>query len=713
MAGQFFELNSIVRNRGDGPSEYTTLSYYRSTDSTITSTDTEVGTDWVSGLNASESSAESTLTYAPSSTGTYYYGVCVGEVSGESDTTDNCSDADAVTVSQFDIDKLPWVVDGISGDERRAMDQIGSLARIDPSMSHRVAGSLWLSDGVSDADLQAMADLLALARSHPQAAALLTTIPDQTGGLIQDVQDVANSLQQISFAGDTAQLDQVLSQSWFQDGLTQEEAALIVVLRSAYETGEVFQDLVTNGHVWSETISVPLAGEVDLFVVGRSESWLDGELERMAFAVKSMESFMETPWPRLDTIVLLEFESKLGSDSSWNAGTHAVVKKTSKYLTYHELAHHYFGGQFPRWLSEGAAEFLSLYTLRLTGDIGSVNFMYYRDHVSIYERCAPRAPANVQGWIGIQSGLSPCPYWLGRQFLRGMYRVLGHEVVSSALAELYEGEGTTEDEIYQAFQTNTPSSRRNEFHDLYHCLHGRPIPGYTAAPKAAPSPEIRDALVALYNATNGPGWKNSENWLSEAPIDEWYGVLTDCDGYLTHLILDWNQLTGPIPPELGNLSELGFLSLESNQLTGPIPPELGNLSELGFLSLESNQLTGPIPSELGNLSDLTYLSLGDNQLSGTMPPELGNLSELWHLMLWNNHLTGLIPPELANLAKLQQLWLDSNQLTGEIPPELGSLFKLEWLYVSGNQLTGCVPRALTAVENNDLDELGLEVCEDS
>ena len=103
---------------GAGPSGPTTLTYYRSDDSMITPADTEVGTDGVAGLGASESSADSTLTYAPSTPGTYYYGVCTAAVSGESDTTDNCSDAVAVTVSQFDIDSLPWVVDGITGDER-------------------------------------------------------------------------------------------------------------------------------------------------------------------------------------------------------------------------------------------------------------------------------------------------------------------------------------------------------------------------------------------------------------------------------------------------------------------------------------------------------------------------------------------------------------------------------------------------------------------
>ena len=150
MEDQALTLRVTVGNRGSGSSGPTTLTYYRSDDSTITPADTEVGTDGVAGLGASESSAESTLTYAPSTPGTYYYGVCVDSMPGEPDTTNNCSAVEAATVSEFDIDNLPWVADGITGDERQAMDHIRAFATIDRSMSQRVAGSPWLSDGVTE-----------------------------------------------------------------------------------------------------------------------------------------------------------------------------------------------------------------------------------------------------------------------------------------------------------------------------------------------------------------------------------------------------------------------------------------------------------------------------------------------------------------------------------------------------------------------------------
>ena len=97
-AGASFTLSVTVRNQGNGRLDSTSLSYYRSTDATITIADTEVGTDSVFRLDASASGDESIRLTAPTEEGTYYYGACVDSVSDESDATNNCSDAVAVTV---------------------------------------------------------------------------------------------------------------------------------------------------------------------------------------------------------------------------------------------------------------------------------------------------------------------------------------------------------------------------------------------------------------------------------------------------------------------------------------------------------------------------------------------------------------------------------------------------------------------------------------
>ena len=98
--GASFTLSATVSNTGAGESTATTLRYYRSTDATISASDTEVGTDAVEALAASGTSAESIALTAPSTAGAYYYGACVDAVIGESDTTNNCSTAVQVDVKE-------------------------------------------------------------------------------------------------------------------------------------------------------------------------------------------------------------------------------------------------------------------------------------------------------------------------------------------------------------------------------------------------------------------------------------------------------------------------------------------------------------------------------------------------------------------------------------------------------------------------------------
>ena len=98
--GALFNLTAAVRNQGDAASAATTLRYYRSTDATITTSDTEVATVAVASLAPSRSYSELRDVRAPSTTGTYYYGGCVDAVAGESDTTNNCSVSITVVVSE-------------------------------------------------------------------------------------------------------------------------------------------------------------------------------------------------------------------------------------------------------------------------------------------------------------------------------------------------------------------------------------------------------------------------------------------------------------------------------------------------------------------------------------------------------------------------------------------------------------------------------------
>ena len=203
----------------------------------------------------------------------------------------------------------------------------------------------------------------------------------------------------------------------------------------------------------------------------------------------------------------------------------------------------------------------------------------------------------------------------------------------------------------------------------------------------------RAALEALYHATGGTSWTDGTNWLSEVPLDQWFGVETNGDGRVSRLSLGGdsggNNLTGMLPPELGDLTALEWLVLSRNRLTGPIPSELGNLASLETLALRSNRLTGPIPPELGSLANLRWLHLWDNRLTGAIPAELGSLGNLRGLYLDGNGLTGTLPPELGSLARLDGLGLGNNPLTGAIPRNLMQVSGLRSLYISGTGV--CVP----------------------
>ena len=206
-------------------------------------------------------------------------------------------------------------------------------------------------------------------------------------------------------------------------------------------------------------------------------------------------------------------------------------------------------------------------------------------------------------------------------------------------------------------------------------------------------PEVaadRAALVALYEATDGPNWTNNANWHSDQPLDQWHGVTTDGDDRVTGLMLRDNNLDGPLPAALGGLERLEALSLDGNKLSGAIPSELGSLGSLTRLALNRNSLDGPIPDGLRNLSSLSILGLARNAgLTGGVS-WLGDLSSLTRVSLHDTGISGSLPAELGDLYSLQRLAVQNTGLSGPLPHSLTELSALEQLYVEGTDL--CAPQ---------------------
>lgn len=284
-----------------------------------------------------------------------------------------------------------------------------------------------------------------------------------------------------------------------------------------------------------------------------------------------------------------------------------------------------------------------------------------------------------------------------------------------------------------------------------------PIPPARApgqSPAAFAHAGDRDALVALYNATGGPEWTHSDNWLSDEPLDDWYGVVADSAGRVTGLRLRDNGLTGSLPAALGDLAELRFLQLPQNGLTGAIPSGIGSLGRLGALWLSDNDLSGTLPPELAELDSLRGFWAGDNELEGVVPAAFRDLQplffdiegnvklclpgtaefEAWVERLlyfagsvcgkddivvlrvlyeatdganWNNadgwleggNASGWHGVETDSVGRVSGIDLSHNGLAGALPPELGRLVSLVTLDVSGNRLSGVLPEQLEALES--------------
>ena len=206
------------------------------------------------------------------------------------------------------------------------------------------------------------------------------------------------------------------------------------------------------------------------------------------------------------------------------------------------------------------------------------------------------------------------------------------------------------------------------------------------------------ALVALYNALDGPSWDNNTRWLVE-PVATWHGISVNDAGRVVALELPGNNLFGELPTELMDLSELVVLDLFDNFIVGPIPVQIDLLTNLVILDFGFNFLEEEIPASIGNLSNLVELVLWGNFFSGQIPVSFSNLDRLIVLSLEFNDLTGSIPPELGQLTSLEEFFVDVNLLSGQIPPELGNLNNLRSLFLGDNNFVGSLPAEVVSLSS--------------
>lgn len=158
----------------------------------------------------------------------------------------------------------------------------------------------------------------------------------------------------------------------------------------------------------------------------------------------------------------------------------------------------------------------------------------------------------------------------------------------------------------------------------------------------------------------------AQNWSATASVCNWIGV-TCGSGHdrVTALNISNMELTGTIPPLLGNLTFLDSLDFSSNHFYGNLPEDLSGMPRLRALNFYNNSFTGFIPPSFFNISNLETLIISSNLLRGSIPQQIGNLSNLKEFYGGVNRFSGAIPSGIGRLRMLQYLYLGSNMLQGK------------------------------------------------
>lgn len=285
---------------------------------------------------------------------------------------------------------------------------------------------------------------------------------------------------------------------------------------------------------------------------------------------------------------------------------------------------------------------------------------------------------------------------------------LEDEILKPSIGELMTMEAITTDDGSNSYEwlfnesfftngTNTIDVTYNSSTEagIYACLISNPgAPNlvirkeYTVVDNTVTSHPDYPALEAFYLSTNGSSWTDNSNWLTGSDLSAWFGLSLDGSDRVYSILLGDNNLSGELPPELGDLSALTELVLYINRINGSIPIELGNLTSLTRLDLSFNSFSGEIPNELSDLTLLQIFGLAGNDLTGSLPSDFGNLNSLTTLSLEQNDLSGEIPNVFGSMTDLSTVRLHENEFTGNLPASFNSLSNLVSINVSDNGLTG-------------------------
>ena len=397
------------------------------------------------------------------------------------------------------VTELPWFIDDIASYEQEALGVLNSIALTDPELARMAANLPLFANTITEGyvHVQALHGLRSIAEIDTDLAwRLASSVNDQKRYLIH--LHVIESLWTVSHKGDT--LRQLTSQPWFADGLDNEESAFLVVLCDIVEIApQLYQDLLDSRFIQTKTISLPLAGDVNIYIIQTAPFPPDEDiLSIIEDAASIYEEFLGAPFPTTDAIIhVIDSVYTAGnalrsSHGNWRVNLIRSEDTVSVGSLVHEIAHYYFTAVSTgprRWLTEGAAEFMERYFYYRTSaqDLPTIQ----ANTMAEAQICTDGLSVeNIQHleltirnrWSTDLRALNVCRYRMGENFLWNVYKLVGEEALSSALRELHLSElrrhkqthriEEVEEDIYRVFLKHAPADKKEEFRDLYQRLHG-------------------------------------------------------------------------------------------------------------------------------------------------------------------------------------------------------------------------------------------------
>jgi len=201
----------------------------------------------------------------------------------------------------------------------------------------------------------------------------------------------------------------------------------------------------------------------------------------------------------------------------------------------------------------------------------------------------------------------------------------------------------------------------------------------------------RYILALLFLSNGGDTWIDNQNWMTQEHECEWYGVSCNAyEGMVDEIDLSYNNLSGPMPPELGEMRGLERLILYGNSFDGPLPKELVKLLNLKTLDISDNRMGGTIHKEIHFLENLEILDINTNRFSSTLPSEIALIRGLTKLNVGFNAFSGKLFPEIQNITGLKYINVQKNLMHGRLQV-IDGLMDLEYFDFSNNYFTGSLP----------------------